>query len=61
LDKDYSFVVTALNPEEGPKSEMITLRAAGFPLAPTTIAEPKLNGTSIDYRYTDRRIGLRWP
>jgi hypothetical protein len=37
LDADYSFFVTALNPDEGPASDILTVRAAGFPDPPATI------------------------
>ncbi len=36
---DYSFLVTALTPDEGPQSESLTFRAAGFPVTPATIME----------------------
>ena len=53
LDADYSFFVTALNPDEGPQSETLTVRAAGFPLAPSAITE------IVDSR-TGSSIGLEW-
>jgi hypothetical protein len=54
LDQDYLFFVTALNPGEGAWSDALTLRAAGFPLAPSEITE--LAGSR-----TGSSIGLEWP
>ena len=58
LDRDYSFYVTALNPTiypgEGPVSERLTVRAAGFPQAPTPITE-------VVGSRTGASIGLEWP
>jgi len=58
LDRDYSFYVTALNPTiypgEGPVSERLTVRAAGFPQAPTPITE-------VAGSRTGASIGLEWP
>jgi hypothetical protein len=54
LDQDYSFLVTALNPYEGPLSDPLTVRAAGFPAAPTPLTE-------ISGSRTGTSIGLQWP
>lgn len=54
LDRDYSFIVTALNPDEGLQSDALTVRAAGFPDAPASITE--VAGTR-----TGQSIGLTWP
>lgn len=53
-DSDYSFVVTALNPYEGPQSNPLTVRAAGFPVAPASITE-------VAGSRTGHSIGLQWP
>jgi hypothetical protein len=54
LDTDYSFFVTALNPDEGAQSDTLTLRAAGFPDAPSAITE-------VAGSRTGTSIGLQWP
>lgn len=53
VDTDYSFFVTALNADEGPQSDSLTLRAAAFPEAPSDLAE------TADSR-TGTAIGLEW-
>jgi len=54
LDVDYSFFVTALNPDEGPASDVLTVRAAGFPDPPAAITE-------VAGSRTGSSIGLEWP
>jgi len=46
--------VTTLNPEEGPASDILTVRAAGFPDPPAAITE-------IAGSRTGSSIGLEWP
>ena len=50
LDADYEYWVTGLNPDEGPVSEILTVRAAGVPDAPGAITEVALSrtGSSIE-------------
>ncbi len=48
LDRDYEFWVTALNPIESDTSEIITLRAAGFPDAPTSITKVDSSATTLE-------------
>jgi hypothetical protein len=52
-DTDFSFFVTALNPDEGPQSDSLSLRSAAFPEAPSDLAEV------ADSR-TGTAIGLQW-
>jgi titin len=54
LDQDYSFYVTALNPDEGPASDILTHRAAALPLAPASITE-------VANSRTGQSISLTWP
>ena len=53
VDTDYSFFVTALNPDEGPQSDSLTLRAAAFPDAPSELRE-------VAGSRTGTAIGLEW-
>mgnify|MGYP002629113398 FL=1 len=46
--------MTALNPREGPPSDLLTVRAAGIPEAPSAISE-------IAGSRTGSSIGLVWP
>ena len=55
LDVDYSFFVTALNPDEGPPGDLLTVRAGGFPdVTLLTISETAGSRTGSS-------IGLEWP
>lgn len=49
MDNDYSFVVTTLNPLEGPPSSPLTVRSGAIPDPPTSITEipGTRTGTSI--------------
>ena len=53
LDEDYEFTLSGLNPDEGPESLPLTLRAAGFPDAPGAITE-------VASSRTGSSIGLQW-
>jgi titin len=53
IDKDYAFFVTALNPDEGPASDHLVLRAAAFPSAVATLTE-------VPGSRTGTSIGLSW-
>jgi len=53
LDAEYEFYVTGLNPDEGPASDILLLRAAAVPSQPGAITE--VAGTR-----TGSSIGLQW-
>jgi hypothetical protein len=53
-DTDYSFYVTALNPDEGDPSDALMMRVASLPDAPLTIS-------LIAGSRTGTSIGLEWP